>query len=148
MKKNNQGMSLIVKTITRCVVGFILLYGLYIMLHGHLSPGGGFAGGVIIALAFILLTLSFGRELASKKLSEKVAGVFESLGALLFIIVALFGLVGGYFFLNFISKGKSFNLFSAGIIPVCNFAIMLKVGAGLFSVFIVLVVFGLFEGKE
>ena len=52
MSKEPQGMSLIVKTITRLTVGLILLFGIYIVLHGHLSPGGGFAGGVIIALSF------------------------------------------------------------------------------------------------
>jgi len=46
-KEHEKGMSLIVKTITRLTVGLILLYGIYIVLHGHVSPGGGFAGGVI-----------------------------------------------------------------------------------------------------
>ncbi len=43
-KENQAGMTLIVKTITRLTVGLILLFGIYIVLHGHLSPGGGFAG--------------------------------------------------------------------------------------------------------
>ena len=45
-RENEQGMSLIVKTITRLTVGLIILYGIYIVLHGHVSPGGGFAGGI------------------------------------------------------------------------------------------------------
>ncbi|MDI6606195.1 MAG: MnhB domain-containing protein, partial [Candidatus Omnitrophota bacterium] len=60
MDNPNSGMSLIVKTITRLTVGLILLFGIYIVLHGHLSPGGGFAGGVIIALSFVHLMLAFG----------------------------------------------------------------------------------------
>ena len=51
-REKEQGMSLIVKTITRLTVGLILLYGIYIVSHGHVSPGGGFAGGGIIALSF------------------------------------------------------------------------------------------------
>ena len=145
MKNNEAGMTLIVKTITRLTVGLILLYGIYIVLHGHLSPGGGFAGGVIIALSFIHLMLAFGKEIALKKLSEVRISFFESLGALMFLSIALLGLIGGYFFLNFLKKGEPFQLFSAGIIPLCNIAICLKVGAGLFGIFVALV---LFKGLE
>ncbi|MEW6009398.1 MAG: MnhB domain-containing protein [Candidatus Omnitrophota bacterium] len=136
------GMTLIVKTITRLTVGLILLYGIYIVLHGHLSPGGGFAGGVIIALSFIHLMLAFGKNVALRKLSEAAASLFESLGAIMFLSIALLGLISGYFFLNFfLQKGNPFELFSAGIIPLCNIAISLKVGAGLFAIFAILVLF-------
>jgi len=142
MKNKEVGMTLIVKTITRLTVGLILLYGIYIVLHGHLSPGGGFAGGVIIALSFIHLMLAFGKEVALRKLSESWASIFESLGAIMFLSIAVLGFIGGYFFLNFfIQKGKPFELFSAGIIPLCNIAISLKVGAGLFAIFAVLILF-------
>lgn len=142
MKNQETGMTLIVKTITRLTVGLILLYGIYIVLHGHLSPGGGFAGGVIIALSFIHLMLAFGKEVALKKLSESLASIFESLGAIIFLSIAVLGFIGGYFFLNFfIQKGRPFELFSAGIIPLCNIAISLKVGAGLFAIFAVLILF-------
>jgi multicomponent Na+:H+ antiporter subunit B len=150
MKNDKEkGMTLIVKTITRLTVGLILLYGIYIVLHGHISPGGGFAGGVIIALSFIHLMLAFGREVALQKLSEVWASILESLGALMFLGIAILGFVGGYFFLNFFSeKGKPFELFSAGIIPLCNIAICLKVGAGLFAIFAALVLFKGLGEKE
>jgi len=132
-------MTLIVKTITRLTVGLILLYGIYIVTHGHLTPGGGFAGGVIIALSFIHLTLAFGKEVALKKLSKEGTSILDSLGALIFLAIAILGFTGGYFFLNFINKGVPFRLLSAGIIPLCNIAIALKVGAGLFAIFMGLV---------
>ena len=142
MKNKEVGMTLIVKSITRLTVGLILLYGIYIVLHGHISPGGGFAGGVIIALSFIHLMLAFGRETAFKKLSQAAASILESLGALIFLTIALLGFLGGYFFFNFfLRKGEPFALFSAGIIPLCNIAISLKVGAGLFAIFAALVLF-------
>ncbi len=140
MIKKTQGMTLIVKTITRLTVGLILLYGIYIVLHGHLTPGGGFAGGVIIALSFVHLMLAFGKDVALKKVSRPIASLFESIGAVLFLSIAVMGFVGGYFFLNFfINKGTPFKLFSAGIIPLCNIAISFKVGAGLFAIFVALV---------
>ena len=132
-------MSLIVKTITRLTVGLILLYGIYIVLHGHVSPGGGFAGGVIIALSFVHLMLAYGKEVALKKLPKGVMSFFEGMGAIIFLSIALIGFASGYFFINFISKGEPFRLFSAGIIPFCNIAISLKVGAGLFAIFVALV---------
>ena len=148
MKKPEPGMTLIVKTITRLTVGMILLFGIYIVLHGHITPGGGFAGGVIIALSFIHLMLAFGREVALKKISEARASVIESLGAIMFLFIAILGFTGGYFFFNFfVNKGRPFDLFSAGIIPLCNIAISLKVGAGLFAIFAALILFRS-PGKE
>lgn len=149
MKSLEPGMTLIVKTITRLTVGLILLYGIYIVLHGHLTPGGGFAGGVIIALSFIHLMLAFGREVALKKISEARASVIENLGAVIFLSIAVLGFSGGYFFFNFfVNKGRPFHLFSAGIIPLCNIAISLKVGAGLFAIFAALILFRSSEKEE
>jgi len=147
-REHNKGMSIIVKTITRLTVGLILLYGIYIILHGHLSPGGGFAGGVIIALSFVHLMLAYGRNVALKKLSENVTSFLESIGAIMFLTIALLGFTVGYFFYNFIVKGKPFTLFSAGTIPLCNIAIGLKVGAGLFAIFVALILLKLNTEKK
>ncbi len=146
--EHGKGMSLIVKTITRLTVGAIFLYGMYIVLHGHLTPGGGFAGGVIIALSFIHLMLAYGKEAAFKKLSRSAASVWESTGAIMFLTISLLGLTGGYFFLNFLHKGEPFHLFSAGIIPLCNIAISFKVGAGIFAIFVALVLVKFDTGKK
>jgi multisubunit Na+/H+ antiporter MnhB subunit len=134
-----KGMSEIVKGITNVVIGFIFIYGIYIVVHGHLTPGGGFAGGVIIAGAFILRYLAFGSIPKLEKRATVTTSIFESLGGLLFIGIALLGLaVAGMFFVNFLPKGTPLYLASAGIIPLCNIAIGIKVGAGLFSIFLAL----------
>jgi len=146
-REHEKGMSLIVKTITRLTVGLILLYGIYILSHGHVSPGGGFAGGVIIALSFVHLMLAYGKDVALRKLPKGVTSFFESFGALMFLTIALLGFSGGYFFMNVIAKGEPFHLFSAGTIPLANIAIGLKVGAGLFAIFIALVLLK-FEGEK
>ena len=95
-----QGMSEIVKNIVRIFVAFTLLFGIYVMVYGHLTPGGGFTGGVIIAGAFVLLCIAFGRQTALDKLSQDLASSLDSLGALVFLALAFLGLAGGYFFLN------------------------------------------------
>jgi len=147
-REHDKGMSLIVKVITRLTVGLILLYGIYILTHGHVSPGGGFAGGVIIALSFIHLMLAYGKETAFKKLPKGMVSFFESFGAIAFLSIALLGFTGGYFFLNFLPKGENFRLFSAGIIPLCNLAISIKVGAGLFAIFVALVLLNIGPPEE
>ncbi|MBU1694807.1 MAG: hypothetical protein KKC51_12705 [Verrucomicrobia bacterium] len=140
-RSSREGMSVIVKTVTRWVEGFILLYGIYIVLYGHLTPGGGFAGGVIIACAFILLTLAEGQRVASKTLNPAVAAELDSVGALIFLGVAVAGLVvAQVFFKNIIAtpEAAQFHLFSAGVILPCNIGIGIKVGVSLFLVFAML----------
>ncbi|MBU1007206.1 MAG: hypothetical protein KKH08_06440 [Candidatus Omnitrophica bacterium] len=138
MDDPKKGMTLIVKTITRLTVGLILLFGIYIVSHGHVSPGGGFAGGVIISLSFIHIMLAFGEEAAFKKVNQGIASLFESFGAILFITIAAIGMGSGYFFLNFLRKGEPFKLFSSGLIPLYNIAISFKVASGLFMIVILL----------
>jgi len=136
-----KGMSLIVRTITRLLVGFILVYGAHIVLYGHLTPGGGFAGGVMLACALILLVLAFGMKAALDIVSENAASAWDCIGALLFLLIALLGFTGQYFFKNFADKGTPFDLISAGTLMWSNIAIGIKVGACLFLVFLVLAVF-------
>jgi multisubunit Na+/H+ antiporter MnhB subunit len=137
-----KGMTVIVKSVTRWVTLFIVLYGAYITLTGHLSPGGGFAGGVIIACAYILLILAFGREAGLGRVGLRTAAGLDSAGALIFLTVGLLGVGwGGVFFANFLQEhfpGKSFHILSAGTIPLNNIAICLKVSASLFAIFVIL----------
>jgi multisubunit Na+/H+ antiporter MnhB subunit len=146
------GMTYIVKTITRWVKLFIFLYGVYVTLTGHLSPGGGFAGGVIISCSFILLTLAYGRDYAQSTLKPGTAKNFDSLGALLFLVPALIGIwAGNFFFENFLQKllpGTDFMFYSSGLIPIYNIAICLKVGAPLFVTFVVLAVIRVRTGEH
>ncbi len=146
---SEQGMSLIVKTVTRFTVGFILIYGIYIVLHGHISPGGGFAGGVIIAISFVNLILAYGKEELYKRIPKASLSLFESIGAIMFLSIALLGFVGGYFFYDwFVYKGKPFTIFSAGTMPLSNIAIAIKVTSGLFAIFLVLILLRVTNGRK
>src|SRR4030065_619439 len=90
-----KGMTVIVKTISSWVKVLIVLFGIYITLFGHLTPGGGFAGGVILACSYVLLMLAFGRKYVEENLSLGLASKLDSAGALLFAAVALCGLFYG-----------------------------------------------------
>jgi len=137
-----KGMSIIVKTVSHWMSAFIFLYGLYIVVYGHLTPGGGFAGGVILSCMFVLLILAFNKDFATVWFKRGVASKLDSAGALVFIALALLGLTsGGTFFLNFIQRqapGEPMRLFNGGIIPLCNIAIAVKVCASLFLIVLIL----------
>jgi len=144
------GMTIIVKTVTRLTVGLIFLFAFYIILHGHLTHGGGFAGGVIIAIGLILFVLAFGRDEVLAIVPRGVLFALQGIGALLFVGLGIAGLFGGSFMKNLPAPGTPFSLFSAGFIPIANLAIALNVGVGLFVIFIVLVGFkaGKMSDKE
>lgn len=136
-----RGMSVIVQVIARLLAGMLFLYGVYIVLHGHLTPGGGFAGGVLIAAAFILMSLAFGSVEQSERNSYTFSSIFESLGGAVFVGLALAGyLTGQWFFSNasVYGTGTPLRLLSSGIILPANIVIGIKVGSGLFAVFLAL----------
>ena len=146
-----KGMTIIVKTITNWVKVLIFLFGIYIIITGHLTPGGGFAGGVILASAYILVMLAFGRELVEKSMPLALTSKLDCLGVFLFALIAILGLVwGGTFFVNFLVEkyGQPLELLSAGTIPYSNIAIGLKVGASLFLVVLTLSIFRLDVSKD
>jgi len=131
-------MSVIVKTTTTLVVGFIAVFGVYIALTGHLGPGGGFAGGVILAAAAALVLLAFGREASVKLFTERHCHLWDAAGAMGFLLVAACGYFTGSFFSRFIPLGQPGRLLSGGTIPLSNLAIGVKVGAGLAGAFLAL----------
>jgi multicomponent Na+:H+ antiporter subunit B len=126
-KRQIEPASLVLTTGCRFLFPLILLFGGYIFIHGHLTPGGGFQGGAIIASAFVLIYLGC----QGRRVSQTGNKIAESLGGLVFIIIGLVGLtVGGHYFLsNYLPKGELNLLFSAGVIPIIYIAIGFKVGS-------------------
>jgi multicomponent Na+:H+ antiporter subunit B len=120
------------------------------VLYGHITPGGGFGGGVIIACAFILITLALGEENGLDIFSKALASRLDSGGLLIFLIVGWLGTwwASGYFFENFVTipEQSYFALLSAGTMPVLNIALGLKVASALFLVFTVLTALHIAQG--
>lgn len=126
--RKTESASLVLYTGCRLLFPLILVFGSYIFIHGHLTPGGGFQGGAIIASGFLLIYLGC-RE---RRISRVASNLAESLGGLVFVMIGLLGLVfGGHFLLNFLPKGTANTLLSAGIIPIIYIAIGFKVGSEL-----------------
>jgi multisubunit Na+/H+ antiporter MnhB subunit len=140
-KPVEHGHSLIVKTVARVVARLMLLFGMYIVLHGQVTHGGGFAGGVIMALVFILLLLAYGKEVTLKIFSRSSALNVAGSGVLLLIAIAFLGYGRGYFFANFLGPGWPYEFWSAGVIPFLNVAIGLLVVGSLYGIFAALSLF-------
>ena len=138
-----EGMSTIVKKVTQLMSGVIFMYGIYIILHGHLTPGGGFAGGAIIAGAFILLILAFGSSALNLRKEVVGSSNTESIAILMVVILALMALLFGtkVFFFNYLPKGKAGELVSAGVIPLYNIFIGIEVAGAILTIFLALVIF-------
>jgi len=112
---------------TGIVFPIVLLFGAYVFIHGHLTPGGGFPGGTVIALGVLLLMLAkneFGVTDVAKH-TEQVAGSG-------YVLVGLIGMaMAGTFLTNFLPTGTVGELFSAGVVPIVYTLIAFKVGAEL-----------------
>ncbi|MEZ5541874.1 MAG: MnhB domain-containing protein [Pseudomonadota bacterium] len=118
----------ILRTASDLLFPLLLVVGLFIILHGHLTPGGGFQGGVILAAAFFVPLL------ARPGTQFKHAGfaVVEGLAGASFIVIGLLGLVyGGDFLRPLLGLGEMGSLLSAGTLPLLYTAVGLKVGAEL-----------------
>ena len=89
---------LILRIITKLLIGPILLFALYVQFHGEISPGGGFQAGVIVAAAIILYGLVFGLEAAERAVPANfVYGIMVS-GVLIFAGTGVYSMaVGGQF---------------------------------------------------
>jgi multicomponent Na+:H+ antiporter subunit B len=107
----------------------LLLFGVYIFVHGHLGPGGGFQGGVVIASAVLLLLLAD----PQRKISHGLLTWIESLSGLFFAGIGIAGLVlaGGFLDNRILPLGIPGELFSAGAIPLIYSLVGLKVGSEL-----------------
>jgi multicomponent Na+:H+ antiporter subunit B len=118
------------------LVGPVLVLGAYVIAHGHLTPGGGFSGGVVVAGA-LLLAYAAGQGVRLRRVHSIVLleGV-EALGAAGFLALALAGLIAaGSLLKNFLALGTPGMLLSAGTIPVGNVAVGLEVAGAVALVF-------------
>jgi multicomponent Na+:H+ antiporter subunit B len=109
-----------------------VLLGLYVVAHGHLTPGGGFQGGVVLATAPLLVYLS-GRYLVFRTLNPVgLLDLGEGVGVGGFLLLGILGLLASTSFLdNFLGFGLPKELLSGGILPPANVTVALAVAAGI-----------------
>lgn len=122
--------------ITSCgcdlIMPFALVYLFYLILHGHLSPGGGFQGGVLMVAVFILIYLGYGYEGLSRSLGAETLHDNEGWMSIIYVVLAFLGVVfAGNFCENFLfESGEIGELWSSGTIFLMNAAVGIKVLTG------------------
>lgn len=118
------------KVVFRYVLLFIQVYAFYVLLHGHLSPGGGFAGGIVLGLGLVLYALIFGIEVGENRLPLHSA----------LIIIGIGGTIEGikFFLPHGTAPTSPDELFGIGLISVMSLAIGLLVGSSLLTIFYLL----------
>ncbi|MDD2239552.1 MAG: MnhB domain-containing protein [Kiritimatiellae bacterium] len=137
-------MTKIVRTTADVLYPFCLVFGLYIVAHGHLSPGGGFQGGSVMATGVALLIVSRSYTAILQRIRKEALKLCEAIGLLMFLVAALSGLyIGGSFLHNWLAGAGglfgtpvafgpnpgTFN--TAGVVPILNLAVGLEVLGGL-----------------
>ncbi len=151
-------MSKIVRTITNILYSSILIFGFYIIMHGHLTPGGGFQGGAVVASGIALVLIAYGYDTVRNWFKKSNLSFLESIGALAFIGIAFLGIATTFFYNFLANSGGLFgdptviginpgNLDTSGVLPLMNWAVGLKVLAGLGSV-VLLMAYGIRKGDE
>lgn len=117
---------------TKLLFGMIILIGSFMFIHGHLTPGGGFPGGALIAAAMLLKYLSDDTYRSNISGFKALEGTMGSIYVLLGIIGIL---LGDYFLENIVDLGTIGDLISGGLIPIIYILIGLKVGSELTGIF-------------
>ncbi len=135
----------------------IMIFGVYLVLHGHLSPGGGFQGGAVLGTGTALLIVSSYMTKNFEK-AYKIFAYFETVGLTLFIGLGFAGL-GASFLMNFLANGDPMifgrviemgpnpgYLNSAGILPLLSIAVGIEVFSGI-SIILIFLNRALYQGR-
>lgn len=95
----------IVETVSRVMIPFIQLFGLYVIIHGAGGPGGGFQGGVVVASSFILYTIAFGLSGVRGRFPESINTIFSSLGLYIYAGIGLIAIIFSFGAAQYLNYG-------------------------------------------
>lgn len=133
----------VLRTVSRLVIPVVQVFGIYVITHGHISPGGGFAGGTVLGASFALYLFVFGPRRAHSKIPGALGEVLEGAAALWYILVGLGGVLLGTAFLTNAAAGFPLgtpgNLLSAGALWLIGLGIGAKVAVTVANIFLHLV---------
>lgn len=127
---------LILKMAAKVLCPIIFVFGIYIILNGHISPGGGFSGGAILGSGMILYVSAFGFTKTQKWFNETIYKICK------ITALCMYGLIGSYFYImgangweNHIPLGTPGHILSSGIILPINIAVGIEVACTMYAFF-------------
>ena len=126
----------IVKNMAKILIPIILVFGAYILVNGHISPGGGFSGGAILGAGFIFYAMVYGEDHALKVLSEKRIKIVTICALSFYCLAKSYSFFTGNEFNGIhsvISAGTPGNILSGGLIMPLNIAVGLVVCCTMYS---------------
>ncbi len=137
-------MTKIVRTTANIFYPFCLVFGLYVVIHGHLTPGGGFQGGAVMATGTSLLLVAYRFEDISAHIRKNAIKICEAIGLMMFLTAGLSGLLMGRTFMhNWLAQAGGLfgnpvvfgpnpgDLNTSGLLPLLNLAVGIEVLGGL-----------------
>ena len=98
---NERHDSVMVRVVVRLLASVVQIYALYVIFHGHYSPGGGFQGGVVLAASYILIGLGLGMHELQRHVSEHVLAVLSAAGVAFYALVGALSFLEGGAFLDY-----------------------------------------------
>ena len=136
MKNENIQIRHVIQRSADAFLPMAMMYMFYIILHGHLSPGGGFQGGVLVVGAILLLYFGHGYETTAKALSFNLLHEAEGMASVVYVALAMMGVaVGAQFCENILyTHGNIGDLYSSGTIFWMNLTVGIKVLTGIGSI--------------
>jgi len=93
--------SIIIQTVCSLLIPFIQLFALYVIIHGHYGPGGGFQGGVLLAVSIILQRLYLGHKISNRKFPPRLAMALAATGLLIYGLAGIIPMIFGGSFLDY-----------------------------------------------
>ena len=151
MNKKWKRDDLIVRSLADSYLPIALVLGFYVILHGNISPGGGFQGGVLAASGVLLLYLGYGFRGIATAINMERMHRLEAVGAIAYVLFAMLGIFAGYNFCRNIlwNSGSIGDLWSSGTIALMNYAVGFKVLTGVgFLLLLVIYLLGTDESHE
>lgn len=130
----------IVCTIVKIITPIIIVFGVYVLFNGHISPGGGFSGGSVLGAGFILFAMAYGEDKAAKIITPKIIRVITICSLSFYCLAKSYSFFTGNEFNgihSIITPGTPGNIVSGGLILPLNIAVGLVVCCTMYSFYVV-----------
>jgi len=121
-------LSVVVRTVCDLFAWFMIVFGVNVLLHGYVTPGGGFQGGAIIATFTAFLLVAYGGKRVAARVNNKLFDLFEEIGLIVFFILAFLGFPITFFF-NFMARPLAES--ASGILPGVGTVALMSAAVGL-----------------